>query len=58
MRAIPSGLSGDLPLERRLRIIRRRRRHLVRRVMGAAIWAAAGLMILWLLVAGFSGAWR
>ncbi len=58
MRAIPGGLKGDLPLERRLRIIRRRRRHLVRWVMGAAIWAAAGLMIMWLLVAGFSGTLR
>jgi len=55
MRAIPGGLGGDLPLERRLRIIRRRRRHLVRWVTGAAIWAATGLMILWLLVAGFFG---
>lgn len=58
MRAIPGGLRGDLPLERRLRIIRRRRRHLVRWVFGAAFWAAAGLMIMWLLVAGFFGTSR
>jgi hypothetical protein len=58
MRAIPGGLRGDLPLERRLRLIRRRRRHLVRWVIGAAIWAGAGFMILWLLVAGFFGTLR